>query len=367
MIFSEKLVVLRKRAGLSQEDLSEKLGVTRQAVHKWETEKSMPNIEILKMLSKLFDVSLDNLLNDKEDISFKSEETAKSKKHELGKVYVSEEKIENIDVEKNNIQKTELEQKQQKEKDKRVRFTFRVGIILFIASLVFCAVCMYNGSIPASTQSFDFDADPTPQMYLVSLLLLAGIVFLGICLLTKLFMHKHLKTSNEYFNQKVTATEQKLDEAGYTHIRLQHDLAAWFFYSPAKNCFGLYFNEKEQFICPIQNYINFNHMVYGDGIVKKNKLGASFMFGAINAIGVHSTPTYSSSAGSMISFTITYFDENGCDKEYSYSLSCFRNYLFKKYGKDLAEIMILESIPKASIENYEKIKAKLDLEKNKLA
>ena len=91
------------------------------------------------------------------------------------------------------------------------------------------------------------------------------------------------------------------------------------------------------------------------------------MFGAINAIGVRSTPTYSSSAGSMISFTIMYFDENVCDKEYSYSLSCFRNYLFKKYGKGLAEIMILESIPKASIENYEKIKSKLELEKNKLA
>ena len=51
MIFSEKLVVLRKRSGLSQEDIAEKLGVTRQAVHKWETEKSMPNIEILKSLS----------------------------------------------------------------------------------------------------------------------------------------------------------------------------------------------------------------------------------------------------------------------------------------------------------------------------
>ena len=153
----------------------------------------------------------------------------------------------------------------------------------------------------------------------------------------------------------------------YTYIRLQHDLTAWFFYDSERNCCGLYFNEKEQFVCPIQNYISSNYTVYGDGIVKKNKLGASFMFGAINAIGVRSTPTYSSSAGSVISFTITYFDENGCDKEYSYSLSCFRNYLFGKYGKDLAEIMILESIPKASIENYEKIKSKLELEKNKLA
>ena len=99
MIFSEKLVVLRKRSGLSQEELAEKLGVTRQAVHKWETEKAMPNIEILKVLSKLFDVSLDNLLNDKEDISFKSKEsTSGGRKIELGKVYVSDERFKkNID------------------------------------------------------------------------------------------------------------------------------------------------------------------------------------------------------------------------------------------------------------------------------
>ena len=90
------------------------------------------------------------------------------------------------------------------------------------------------------------------------------------------------------------------------------------------------------------------------------------MFGSVNGVGIHSTPTYTNCAGSHFSFTLTYFDENGCDKEYSYSLSCFRDYLFKKYDKDLASIMVLESIPKASIENYEKIKTKLDLEKNKL-
>ena len=167
-------------------------------------------------------------------------------------------------------------------------------------------------------------------MYLVSLLLIAGIVFLSISAWSKLFMHKHLKTSNEYFTQKVKSIEERLDTIGYSHIRLQHDLAAWFFYDSERSCFGLYLNDKEQFVCPIQNYVNFNYVVYGDGIARQDKLRATFMFGSVNGVGIHSTPTYTNCAGSHFSFTLTYFDENGCDKEYSYSLSCFRDYLFKK-------------------------------------
>ena len=126
MIFAEKLVILRKKAGLSQEELADKLGVTRQAAYKWESNQSMPDIEKLKILSKLFDVSIDNLLNDKEDIFFRSEESDKSKKIPLGKVYVSEEKIENIDVETINTQLTK-EEKKQKSGNKRKAILFSFG------------------------------------------------------------------------------------------------------------------------------------------------------------------------------------------------------------------------------------------------
>lgn len=46
MTFAEKLKSIRKKAGLSQEQLAEKLGVSRQAVTKWETETGIPDIEI---------------------------------------------------------------------------------------------------------------------------------------------------------------------------------------------------------------------------------------------------------------------------------------------------------------------------------
>ena len=49
---------LRTKKGLSQEELAEKVFVTRQAVSRWETGETIPNIDTLKLLSKLFDVSL---------------------------------------------------------------------------------------------------------------------------------------------------------------------------------------------------------------------------------------------------------------------------------------------------------------------
>lgn len=53
---------LRTEKGLSQDELAEKLYVTRQAVSRWETGETTPNIDTLKLLSKLFDVSINTLL-----------------------------------------------------------------------------------------------------------------------------------------------------------------------------------------------------------------------------------------------------------------------------------------------------------------
>ncbi len=56
------LLQLRTRKGLSQEQLAEKLFVTRQAVSRWENGGTVPNTETLKLLSRLFDVSINTLL-----------------------------------------------------------------------------------------------------------------------------------------------------------------------------------------------------------------------------------------------------------------------------------------------------------------
>lgn len=56
------LLELRTKAKLSQDELAEKVYVTRQAVSRWENGDTVPNTETLKLLSKLFDVSINTLL-----------------------------------------------------------------------------------------------------------------------------------------------------------------------------------------------------------------------------------------------------------------------------------------------------------------
>ena len=67
MNLGEKIVSLRKKNNLSQEELAEKIGVTRQTISKWELEETTPDINQAKKLSKLFNISLDELTNN--DIS----------------------------------------------------------------------------------------------------------------------------------------------------------------------------------------------------------------------------------------------------------------------------------------------------------
>lgn len=64
MPFNEKLIELRKKAGLSQEDLAHKLGVSRQSISKWELGVCKPNIAKLQNIAILFNVSIDYLIND---------------------------------------------------------------------------------------------------------------------------------------------------------------------------------------------------------------------------------------------------------------------------------------------------------------
>lgn len=65
MRFSEKLAALRRREGLSQEQLADRLSITRQSVSKWESGAVMPEVDKLIMLSDLFGVSVDYLVKDR--------------------------------------------------------------------------------------------------------------------------------------------------------------------------------------------------------------------------------------------------------------------------------------------------------------
>ncbi|MCD8381708.1 MAG: helix-turn-helix domain-containing protein [Clostridiales bacterium] len=64
MTFGDKILKLRKEKGLSQDALAELLGVSRQAISKWELGEAMPDISNIIQLSQFFHVSLDFLMND---------------------------------------------------------------------------------------------------------------------------------------------------------------------------------------------------------------------------------------------------------------------------------------------------------------
>ena len=74
MEFCEKLQELRKNKGITQEELAEALYVSRTAVSKWESGRGYPSIDSLKDISKLFSVSIDDLLSGEKLLSLAEEE-----------------------------------------------------------------------------------------------------------------------------------------------------------------------------------------------------------------------------------------------------------------------------------------------------
>ncbi|UYW67772.1 helix-turn-helix domain-containing protein [Bacillus cereus] len=88
MSLGEQLKKLRESKGFSQEDVAKKIGVTRQAVYKWENDKSCPDIDNLILLSEMYNVTLDELIkgnqNIKEKIHINEEDEDFEKENEFG-------------------------------------------------------------------------------------------------------------------------------------------------------------------------------------------------------------------------------------------------------------------------------------------
>lgn len=79
MIFSDKLIGLRKKSGMSQEELAEKMNVSRQSVSKWEGAQSVPDLEKILQLGDLFGVTTDYLLKDEiENEEFSKESSSEA-------------------------------------------------------------------------------------------------------------------------------------------------------------------------------------------------------------------------------------------------------------------------------------------------
>lgn len=146
MQFMEKLFELRKVSGLSQEEVADKLGVSRQTVSKWESGQSSPEMDKLPAISELFHVSVDYLLKPS-------------------------------DIDALSIKTAQLEQ-QQKEMEKEIKkknaisfliISIVVGLLFFFAGVLLTRNLMVDISNPVARTGI------TPAL----LLLIAGVVVLA--------------------------------------------------------------------------------------------------------------------------------------------------------------------------------------------
>ncbi len=155
MKFNEKLTILRKKSGLSQEGLAEKLGVSRQAISRWELGSTMPDAANLLQLSHLFEVSVDYLLHD-------------DGKDNMDMPVVKEaEAEEKTEVEMKAEPETEVQVKaeeRKKGKGKKKKGASTTGLICLMAiALILPIVVGALSGIAASSLSTDIDPVETQE------------------------------------------------------------------------------------------------------------------------------------------------------------------------------------------------------------
>lgn len=99
MKFNEKIVRLRKIKGITQDEFANAVGVSRQAVYKWESGQSYPEVAKLLEIKLLFNISIDDLLDDNFDIAMPEKKKRKRTHKPVEKKPVAEVKAEEIAAE----------------------------------------------------------------------------------------------------------------------------------------------------------------------------------------------------------------------------------------------------------------------------
>ena len=100
---ANRLIQLRKKHGLSQEELAEKLGLSRQAVSKWERAEASPDTDNLICLAKLYGVSLDELLSTDEDVETIVKEQVKKDEPEKDSIQLTDDEGQKLVIKDHHI------------------------------------------------------------------------------------------------------------------------------------------------------------------------------------------------------------------------------------------------------------------------
>ena len=82
MLLNEKIAIIRKMNNMSQETFAEELGVSRQAVSKWETGSSVPDIQLLLRIADFYNITIDQLIRDEFDLPISQADSERLEKAE---------------------------------------------------------------------------------------------------------------------------------------------------------------------------------------------------------------------------------------------------------------------------------------------
>lgn len=365
MTFAEKLEHLRRAAGMTQEELAQKLNLSRQAVYKWESGQSMPDIDNLKLLANTFSVTIDSLLND--SLTMPTLPTTETTITELlttphyGKVYRSSLNPGDVNADSDNLRRSHIEQQQLK-----IR---RCSLWLTGIPALICGAIAVITLIVAFVQSeTSVSENETLNTFVICAVFFGIGLILGILWVCfEKYLYRKALTSRSYFFITKEHSEKYLKEKHYWFQMLQNDLLAWFFFNPAEKSFGFYFKNKEQFVCPIQNYFSFTHLSSGHGIQQgtpQTRVGG--IFGSVQGFSVDEIPSYINSEDTTFNFTLLYFNENGLEIEYNYILNSVRTYTIDMADSDIDTHIALQNIiSNSTLSAFNKIKSKLDIEKQK--
>lgn len=346
MNLNEKIMHLRKVKGITQDELAQRLNISRQAVYKWEIGQSTPDIDNLKLISSIFGVTIDYLLNDSLDMP--------PQIAALGKVVRSANTPDSIRVNDIHAHKTEDEKKKL---HIRKIFVWLTGIPAIAFAIFFVAflIALMAGA---------FDAIGFP-LFITTMVgcLIFGIAWLICykCLFrTSLF-------SNEYFSSLKDNAENYLKQNNYYFKILQPDLPVWFYFDNTKKVFGFYFDGAEQLLCPIQNYFSFTCTSYGQGIQKGDgELSAGVIAGDVAGVSLGRTANYVMRDSTNFKFSLVYLDENGRDVFYEYSLHTYREYSSYMFDGSIEDqVDFANKISHSTTEAFNQIKNKLEVEKEK--
>ena len=112
MTFNEKLIKLRKLRGITQDEFASAVGVSRQAVYKWESGQSYPEVSKLIEIKNLFNISIDDLLDDNYEVILppKKKRLSQKKRREIENIVNIEEGIIEPELEIETVEEEAIEE-----------------------------------------------------------------------------------------------------------------------------------------------------------------------------------------------------------------------------------------------------------------